>query len=284
MRAVKLMCNAWNHSIFCGCGFGGDTGGGGGYSVPTWSLFTSHQPVTHLTTCWECGAEVYFYRDEYGGCALFDELGSPWPIHSCWEPHRRSSRAAALDHVNIELRNRNYSGELDLEPYERMEAPDHERWLGPEVWVVVQNLHPFWPADRFGFNATGAGAWQEIELARDNRILEALIPAAAASALPTNTPVEILGRWLRHSEAVRFFAVDLRRPPIGRRAEWRQVVESLSDRALICSYCGGTISRDEDWGFDGGYQLECGRCSKMRDGRTRAAFSAHCRRIAEEVR
>ena len=34
-------------------------------------------------TCPVCGAPVWFFRNEYGGCAYFDALGRPWPLHPC---------------------------------------------------------------------------------------------------------------------------------------------------------------------------------------------------------
>ena len=35
------------------------------------------------TRCPYCGAKVFFYTDEYGSKVFFDELGPPWPKHSC---------------------------------------------------------------------------------------------------------------------------------------------------------------------------------------------------------
>ena len=34
-------------------------------------------------TCPVCGADVYFYQNEYGSRVFFDELGPPWPKHPC---------------------------------------------------------------------------------------------------------------------------------------------------------------------------------------------------------
>lgn len=34
-------------------------------------------------TCPVCGARVWFFRNEHGGCAYFDALGRPWPLHPC---------------------------------------------------------------------------------------------------------------------------------------------------------------------------------------------------------
>jgi len=40
---------------------------------------------TKPTNCPECGAAVYFYRNECGGAVWFDALGWPWPKHPCMD-------------------------------------------------------------------------------------------------------------------------------------------------------------------------------------------------------
>ena len=35
------------------------------------------------TRCPYCGAKVFYYTNEAGSKVFFDELGPPWPIHSC---------------------------------------------------------------------------------------------------------------------------------------------------------------------------------------------------------
>jgi hypothetical protein len=97
------MCNAWNHPPDCRCGWGGDghIGGGGGGSAPTRGLpplRLTQSPVQGSLTRWEfagedftrqsrcpvCGAYVYFVRHN-GGSMYFDDLGSPWPKHGCFD-------------------------------------------------------------------------------------------------------------------------------------------------------------------------------------------------------
>lgn len=81
------MCNAWNHPPGCTCGFGGE-GHLGRPPEPPDGRSYGFPLHTFLTPCWWCGERVHFYRNENGGCALFDELGYPWQIHKCWELHR----------------------------------------------------------------------------------------------------------------------------------------------------------------------------------------------------
>lgn len=98
------MCNSWNHSPRCTCGWGGNghlgrSDGGnrayGGYSgiqIPKYRLgnyslsqkpFSYESYVNRNAHCRECNASVYFYRSPSGGGVFFDELGPPWPKHSC---------------------------------------------------------------------------------------------------------------------------------------------------------------------------------------------------------
>jgi len=103
------MCNAWNHSSSCDCGWGGSGGGGnsfGGrpgrnfYDLQTdldtisrandlrkqkaaFSVGVS-EAETSRTLCWWCGDPVFYHTNGYGDCVLFDSLGHPWQVHTCW--------------------------------------------------------------------------------------------------------------------------------------------------------------------------------------------------------
>lgn len=77
------MCNAWNHSADCDCGFGGDTGAGG-WSTLRDSWAYRDEDFCRSTTCPQCGNQVYFVRHN-GGSVWFDDLGPPWPKHSCFD-------------------------------------------------------------------------------------------------------------------------------------------------------------------------------------------------------
>jgi hypothetical protein len=95
-----MSCNAWNHAPDCDCGWGGDTGGGGGILSPSelknakiekwvkegWlkSSFHFYESFTDPNAkCPVCGAPVFFYQSPFGGRVFFDELGPPWPKHPC---------------------------------------------------------------------------------------------------------------------------------------------------------------------------------------------------------
>ncbi len=87
------MCNAWNHSIDCTCGWGGE-GHSGRRSMgnaplhimqpkfKTYSEFLISCTIPNAK-CPECGSPVFFYRSPSNGRVFFDELGPPWPKHPC---------------------------------------------------------------------------------------------------------------------------------------------------------------------------------------------------------
>jgi hypothetical protein len=104
------MCNAANHSFSCDCGFGGDTGGGGGRRWGSVSNFTANYAppsfgwlrdsggtvesyVNPNARCPVCGCPVFFYRSPFDGRVFFDALGWPWPKHPCTDNRREPERA-----------------------------------------------------------------------------------------------------------------------------------------------------------------------------------------------
>ncbi len=91
------MCNAWNHSFDCDCGWGGAGHKG---SSPGWTgssytpasrhaffytnvFDTYYSYIDPNARCPVCDAPVFFYQSPYGGRVFFDELGPPWPKHPC---------------------------------------------------------------------------------------------------------------------------------------------------------------------------------------------------------
>ncbi len=111
------MCSAWNHGLGCTCGFGGEGhrgGGGGGAGVVmrlpspppagTRSTWRYHDDdFCSPTTCPYCGASVFFVRHN-GGSVWFDDLGSPWPKHACFDDDIHATRLRTR--LTEEARNR----------------------------------------------------------------------------------------------------------------------------------------------------------------------------------
>ena len=93
------MCNAWNHSPGCQCGWGGE-GHLGRSSLPppqSRSLSPSYRSFSAYTNpnavCPVCNASVFFYQSPNGSRVFFDELGPPWPKHPCTDNSGRHSSA-----------------------------------------------------------------------------------------------------------------------------------------------------------------------------------------------
>jgi tetratricopeptide (TPR) repeat protein len=88
------MCNAFNHSSTCTCGFGGigHLGRGGGWASHNYIEVSGFRTTWRLhkddfcrpTSCPICRAPVFFVRHN-GGSVWFDELGKPWPKHGCFD-------------------------------------------------------------------------------------------------------------------------------------------------------------------------------------------------------
>lgn len=56
--------------------------------IATMGFAKARQYLDPNANCPVCGATVYFFRHENGGCAWFDAVGKPWPIHECMESFR----------------------------------------------------------------------------------------------------------------------------------------------------------------------------------------------------
>lgn len=85
-----MVCNAWNHSVNCNCGWGGDTN-----SAPTEQTYIRQVEQTQFSSftipnasCPICGDNVFFYQNSHGSKVWFDELGPPWEMHSCFKKER----------------------------------------------------------------------------------------------------------------------------------------------------------------------------------------------------
>ena len=110
------MCNAWNHSALCRCGFGGEghlgrSPGGyfGGYDLRTPAGRARVYTDSHVdpnARCPVCDAHVFFYQSPYGGRVYFDALGWPWPKHPCTDSRRYSVPLRATDQERLDKLSR----------------------------------------------------------------------------------------------------------------------------------------------------------------------------------
>jgi hypothetical protein len=140
---MRRVCNAYNHSWGCDCGFGGDTGGGGGrsgFASPRYYVSVSDVLERPLSAGWAkdkrgtvesyvnpnahcpvCGQLVYFYRSPYDGRVFFDELGWPWPKHPCTDNRRERERFGKVGLAHID------TGEIEANiEHTRFPVPEDE--------------------------------------------------------------------------------------------------------------------------------------------------------------
>lgn len=99
---------------------------------------------TYPTICWWCGAEVFYHTNGYGDCVLFDELGYPWQIHSCWQDYwsRKKSHNTDIAHnVTISI---NTMINLTIDSLKINELPIKQQEnivkQGQEIWEKLDIL------------------------------------------------------------------------------------------------------------------------------------------------
>lgn len=104
----------YNHYPSCLCGWCYKTRGNG-YSersriISAFRDFSAHSVLVRAgvtgswtacfvspnASCPVCGAKVYFYQNSHGSRVFFDELGWPWPKHSCTDRARDTKYAKSI--------------------------------------------------------------------------------------------------------------------------------------------------------------------------------------------
>ncbi|HIK14190.1 MAG TPA: hypothetical protein IGS53_02645 [Leptolyngbyaceae cyanobacterium M33_DOE_097] len=198
------MCNAWNHSPECNCGWGGawygNTGGGGwgggntggGVWGGSFSYAIGHgDPETRLISCWWCGAAVYYHSNGWGDSVLFDGLGKPWPVHECWQKYKND-----IQQSEIRIRiNR-------LESWTRsfFEVPTSTSLKEQITGYIVDNHVFHQTPETFTFLVDDYPAgyqWVYLDVSdSQGRYFRFLIPTAFALAYKNHSLIEIDGKWI----------------------------------------------------------------------------------------
>ena len=107
------MCNAWNHSVDCACGWGGEGHLGRRsfgnqpllIAAPKFKTYGEYLVSCTIPNakCPVCGSPVFFYRSPNNGRVFFDDLGPPWPKHPCTSG--KYERATLSIHVTDDKEN-----------------------------------------------------------------------------------------------------------------------------------------------------------------------------------
>jgi hypothetical protein len=259
------MCNAWNHAQGCPCGFGGDTGAGGGgpslgaSTVVAWHVTDRGARVTHRTRCWWCGADVYFLRDENGGCALFDRLGAPWEVHGCWEEHRHE-RESSLKAVASELEQAGFDGYFYRPSGRVQQRPlTSGGYLETAGYVASDCRRYFDGRASCSFRHGGCdGFFRVLICDSSDHLWPALVRSSVARRLGNFQPVRLRGKWVRYAGDWLLFATELVDDSPGRG-------ERILDRFMFgqpseCGGCGRRLLIREQWDFDQRWRVRCTTC------------------------
>ena len=92
--------------------------------------------VTPNALCPVCGAAVFFYRSEAGGCVFFDDLGWPWPKHPCTDDVRsQKSPVRQLSQSAVKTFKANDGEVLSVYELDRLDETD-----GVLCCLVLRNI------------------------------------------------------------------------------------------------------------------------------------------------
>lgn len=78
-----MSCNGYNHASNCDCGWGGvyyPMQPAGQFSNDFVGISSYVNPNAVYPVC---GVSVFYYQDKNGSRVFFNDLGWPWPKHSC---------------------------------------------------------------------------------------------------------------------------------------------------------------------------------------------------------
>lgn len=244
----------------------------------SWAVGAARRPITHPTQCWWCGAAVYFYRDQNGGCALFNELGAPWDVHSCWEAHRNEQDAAYR--AEAALRDHNIEGPPDPDDYEQYVSPSRGIQLWP-FWGILLNIEDAdaWP-----------GGWHEysvelsqIQILFEDKVYTSLTPSRIAEKATAGMPIRAELRCTYVSREPILLTTGLEQRDLKGRLLWRGSVAALANGPITCNYCGRRVRPAEGWGLTDRERVECGGCRLARGDLSPTQFIAVVRRIARHL-
>ncbi len=276
------MCNAWNHCYGCPCGFGGNTGDGDGSTATkaAWTLEAVGRPLTFRTSCCWCGARVYFYRNENGGCALFERLGWPWELHPCWARHS-AERVSQRSRVSIALERAGFDGSAYFVQGVLVEAPQKPRPAATKVMGFIVDLNVEETSFSADDDVTDAPEWTQIHvMTEDDRLYPVWAPTPWVETSHLYDHLALAVRWLRWDDDLYLFAVSMECQVWGTRRTSRRRVQAIADGEFSCFYCDQKLGGKRRWGFGPGLHLECRTCSRLRTAVAPASLVQICKRIA----
>lgn len=231
-------------------------------------------PLAYSTRCWWCNDPVYFYRGDDGGCALFDSLGYPWPLHRCWREYREQS----LTRVANELSSLRFDGRRYYQ--ERLKL---SKSIGEDSISITGFVDRHGSTSQLSFSS-GRGSitsqFRELRIVPDTDpsvYYSLLVPTSCFDELPVYSLHKIEGRWKKHGGRWHCFLANFRRLHAGGRAD--KIICALVTELKNCFYCGSDLSDGTLWGFDTEFRAECRNCGLSRRrmiGNEYVAYITNC--------
>lgn len=263
-------------------------GSSGGQGLSSKSVVERGSPFTYPTTCWWCGAPVYFHTNGFGDAVLFDELGWPWKKHPCWE-EMRDSHHYQVDSIDIDLLGTHVADGRFL----HTERPTARRQTDEslvELFGFVSDNGALYEAPPFLTKRASrlAPSINLVELhidANDELRYPFLAPLELAQKIDDYALVRARGRWGRGArdqwgggKKWGLYLLELRVRRYGSRAK-RYRAMALDNP--VCYFCGASLDLETlRWGLDDVGNLECSICSPWRASLGGKEFLAHCKKVA----
>ncbi|MCY1704288.1 hypothetical protein [Deinococcus sp. SL84] len=221
-----------------------------------------NEPATYLTSCWWCGDEVWYHTNGYGDHVLFDELGWPWQIHSCWEDHAASSGGSGLPPQGPPPRTSSFGYSFQFLSVPRRVFSGRRQQVtgyldcsssgGQRRYGQAFNLSE--PYDR------RTPIWVTVELNGRERC-SVLFPKPVADGLPDGTLVTVEVSTLERPQNSFAIASNIRIHRLG--TDQGYVQHEIDRGKWECCFCGQAVGTKAfpHWGFLPDMRVACAPCA-----------------------
>lgn len=255
-------------------------------SVPrirSWTLDSLNIPLTFSTTCWWCGADVFFHTNGYGDAVLFDSLGWPWEIHACWEDHQAQQKGSLFTLEKI-LDEKKYDGRFYKHIGKEILPPANNLNKLVTISGYIADNHSLYKEPKllnlFEHDTRDSNLWTKLMVCDEkNNLYPFTLPVSIATQFKDYSFVKISGRWLGIGNNHFLIATKIIETTYPKSVKKNITVTKLRNH-LTCYYCGRNIKKTDYFSFDDGMNLECKNCSNFRSQLSPRQFLNRIKRIA----
>ena len=214
---------------------------------------------------------------------MFDALGKPWPVHSCWKEHCEE-RNYTLFSVKTDLIVAGYNGRFYKPTGKKCTHPVNSE-LSIAVDGYVADNHVWYQPGKITFLRSSRGASSaplvKIEIADSNESLfPFLVPESTARLIDDYELISVKGLWIKRGRRWLLFATELSIYMPGKRKGAILTGIPFLD-PFVCSLCGESIPETGSWGLDAECNFECSFCGKARGKLAPREFIDHCYKVVE---